>query len=263
MELAATFSVARGDRALFGYGGLPGEPALGPPAFMHRFSGLNIPAAPITHHWLDSTHISYGVLTTGAVVDRVKVEASAFRGREPDERRWDIETPRLDSRSFRLSVNPSPAWALQLSQGHLHSPEQLEPDIDQDRTTASVLYDGRWPGGHWESTLAWSRNRNRPGHTLDAFAIEAAATAGETHTLFARVERVEKAELLRAPDARAGQVFEVGELSAGYRYDLARTAHGTAGVGALGTLTLVPADLRAAYGNTPASVLAFLRLSLR
>src|SRR5438477_81863 len=83
MELAGSYSIASGNRSLFLYGALPGEPALGPPAFMHRFSGINIPVAPITHHWLDSTHITYGVLTAGAVGDRVKVEASAFRGREP------------------------------------------------------------------------------------------------------------------------------------------------------------------------------------
>ena len=139
MELAATYSVSSGNRSLFVYGGLPGEPALGPPAFMHRFSGVNVPIAPITHHWLDSTHISYGVLTGGAVVDRVKVEASAFRGREPDENRWNIESPKLDSHSFRLSVNPTDRWALQVSYGRLHSPEQLEPDVNQDRITASAM----------------------------------------------------------------------------------------------------------------------------
>src|SRR4030095_11229460 len=104
MELAGAYSVSSGHRALFCYGGRPGEPALGPPAFMHRFSGVNIPVAPITHHWLDSTHITYGVLTAGAVVDRVKVEASAFRGREPDEDRLDIESPELESHSFPVFV---------------------------------------------------------------------------------------------------------------------------------------------------------------
>src|SRR5206468_760944 len=84
MELAGSYSIASGNRSMFVYAGLPGEPALGPPAFMHRFSSMSLPEAPITHHWLDSTHISFGVVTAGAVVDRVKIEASAFRGREPD-----------------------------------------------------------------------------------------------------------------------------------------------------------------------------------
>src|SRR5262245_12966917 len=182
MELAATYRIANGNRSLFLYGGLPGEPALGPPAFMHRFSGVQIPVAPITHHWLDSTHITYGVLTGGAVVDRVKVEASSFRGREPDEDRWNIESTKLDSHSFRLSVNPTDRWALQLSYGRIHSPEQLEPDVNQDRVTASALYDGTWGDtGRWEGTVAWGQNRNDPGHRLNAITAEGALQSGERH----------------------------------------------------------------------------------
>jgi len=264
MELAGTYSVSSGNRSLFVYGGLPGEPALGPPAFMHRFSGVNIPVAPITHHWLDSTHITYGVLTGGAVVDRVKVEASAFHGREPDEDRWDIESGKLDSHAFRLSVNPTDRWALQVSYGRLHSPEQLEPEVDQDRVTASAVVDGTWGDtGRWESTVAWGQNHNRPGHTLNAFTAEAAFQSGERHTVFARAERVEKDELFAESDPRAGEVFEVGELTGGYRVDFVRHDHWLLGVGAAGTLSFVPSELRPDYGDTPASVLIFVHTALR
>jgi hypothetical protein len=263
MELAGTYSVSRGSNSLFAYAGLPGEPALGPPAFMHRFSGLNLPEAPITHHWLDSSHITYGVLTGGAVVDRVKIEASAFRGREPDENRWNIESPRLDSHSFRLSINPASRWAFQISHGRLKSPEQLEPDVNQDRTTASAIYDGQWSGGRWEGTFAWGRNQNHPGHTLDALAAEAAVRLGEEHTLLARVEHVQKDELFAATDPRAGQVFEVGALSAGYRYEAWESTHAALGIGALGTVSLVPGALRGTYGARPASALLFAHLELR
>src|SRR5687768_2320289 len=95
MELAATYSRNISDTAsVFLYVGLPGEPALGPPAFMHRTSGVDNPEAPITHHWLDSTHITFGVVTAGVVVNNWKLEASAFRGREPDQHRFDIEPPK-------------------------------------------------------------------------------------------------------------------------------------------------------------------------
>src|SRR5439155_21379483 len=68
MELAATYSVAIGEQSsIFGYFGYPGEPALGPATFMHRFSGMDNPEAPITHHWLDSTHVTFGVATLGYV----------------------------------------------------------------------------------------------------------------------------------------------------------------------------------------------------
>jgi hypothetical protein len=263
MELAGTYRLVRGSRAIFLYAGLPGEPALGPPAFMHRFSGLDFPQAPITHHWLDSTHITYGVLTGGAVADRLKFEASAFRGREPDAHRWDIESPKLDSHAFRLSFNPVASWALQASYGRIESPEQLEPEVDQDRTTVSAMVDRDWSGGHWEATVAWGRNRNRPGHTLDGMLGEATAEFHHDHVLLARIERVEKDELFAAPDARAGQVFTVSDLSAGYRYDVRRTAHVSLGVGVLGSLSLVPEALHDAYGGSPASVLAFLHAGLR
>jgi hypothetical protein len=263
MELAASYSISSGNRSFFLYGGLPGEPALGPPAFMHRFSGANIPVAPITHHWLDSTHITYGVLTAGAVVDRVKFEASAFRGREPDQERWGIETPKLDSHSFRLSVNPGDHWALQASYGRLESPEQLEPGVDQDRTTVSAMYDGTWGDtGRWEGTLAWGRNRNRPGHSLDAFLAEAAAEFGGRNTIFVRGESAEKDELFGEPDPRADRVFNVGELTAGYRLDFWRREHVAVGLGGAGTLSFVPRSLRGSYGKTPASALVFLRAAV-
>jgi hypothetical protein len=264
MELAGSWSVAWADRSLFVYAGLPGEPALGPPAFMHRFSAANLPAAPITHHWLDSTHITYGVVTAGVVAGPAKLEASAFRGREPDQERWDIETPKLDSHAFRFSLNPSEHWALQASYGRLASPEQLEPNVDQERRTASALVDGgRGAEGHWEAMLAWGQDRNRPGHTTNAWTAEGALALDARHTVFARVEHVQKDELFAAPDPLAGRVFTVGEVTAGYRYDWLRGEHTALGIGAAGTLSRIPSELVPAYGTHPAGVLVFVRAAVR
>ena len=263
MELAASYSIERGNRSLFVYGGLPGEPALGPPAFMHRFSALNIPQAPITHHWLDSSHITFGVLTAGAVWGRAKIEASAFRGREPDQNRYGIESPKLDSHSFRLSLNPAPAWAFQVSYGRLMSPEQLEPEVNVDRTTASAMYAREWTGGRWETTVAWGRNRSRPGPILDAFTGETAVQLKEKHILFARAERVEKNELFPEGDPRGGATFDVGELSVGYRFDFWRSQHVATGLGVLGTLSLVPKDIQDVYGDNPTSGMVLAHVELR
>ena len=260
MELSGSWSIAAGDKSLFVYGELPGEPALGPPAFMHRFSGANIPAAPITHHWLDSSHITYGVLTAGVVVHAAKLEVSSFRGREPDEERWDIEPPRFDSYSVRLSLNPDPHWALQVSGGRLESPEQLEPGVDQERWTASAMTAGAWGAdGHWQAMLAWGQDRNRPGHTLNAYTIEGALALDARHTVFARAEHVEKDELFVESDPLAGRVFGVGAVTAGYRFDFVRGV----GAGAAATLDWVPSDLRPAYGDHPAGFVVFLRAALR
>src|SRR5262249_3247450 len=160
MGLAATYShpVGGGRGSVFAYAALPGEPALGPPTFMHRFSGMEIPEAPISHHWLDSTHIVFGVITGGATWGGFKLDGSAFRGREPDENRWTIESPSLDSFSGRVQYNPTPDWSLQASVGHLHSPEELEPDVDLWRSTASVSYNRRRSNGAWQTTFAWGRN---------------------------------------------------------------------------------------------------------
>jgi hypothetical protein len=263
MELAASWSIVAGDRSFFVYGGLPGEPALGPPAFMHRFSGASLPAAPLTHHWLDSSHITFGVVTAGVVLEWFKLEASAFRGREPDEERWNIEAPKLDSGALRVSANPAPDWALQVSHGRLTSPEQLAPDVDVDRTTVSVMREIVWPGVHGEITLAWGRNDARPGPVLDAYLAEGAIAWREAHTLLARVERVEKDELFPEQDPRAEEVFDVGAVTLGYRFDFLRDGPIRIGVGGAGTLHQVPWALRSVYGPSPSGTMVFLHVALQ
>jgi hypothetical protein len=263
MEMAATYSVTRGRRSAFIYAALPGEPALGPPVFMHRPSGAEIPEAPIAHHWLDSSHITYGVVTLGAVDGRWKLEGSLFKGREPDQARYGIEAPELDSRSVRLSWNPSRAWALQLSHGRLVSPEQLEPGIDVDRTTASAIWSRASGSARWHATLAWGRNRNRPGRTLDAFLLETTVSMRARHGVFARGEIVEKDELFEEQDPLHGRAFTVGKVSVGYLYDFMRTARVAVAAGASGGLHFTPGDLKATYGDLPASGIVFLRMKLR
>jgi len=237
MELSAAYSVqlAEGSSA-FLYAGYPGEPALGPPTFMHRFSGMDDPAAPIAHHWLDSTHITFGVVTGGVVWNGWKLEASAFNGREPDRHRWDFDKLSLDSAAARLTWNPSPDWALQVSYGYIKSPEQLEPAIDQHRITASATYNRPFADGNWQTTLAWGRNiMSGGGDTLDAFLLESAVALGN-HTVFARAERADKDELFEAPDPRAGRIFAVSEFSLGYIYDIPLAGPVKLGLGAMGTV---------------------------
>jgi hypothetical protein len=259
MELAATYSAPLGkDGSAFVYLGLPGEPALGPATYMHRFSGQENPEAPLGHHWLDSTHITYGVATLGWIRGGLKLEGSVFTGREPDQKRHDIEDPKMDSWSLRASWNPSPDWSLQVSHGHLNSPEQLEPEVDTDRTTASAIYNRPLAQGNWQTTLAWGHNVKDPGETTDSLLLESAATRGR-HTLFGRAERQENDELLGHEE----QVFTVGKLSLGYLFDLLQTDDWKGGVGLLGSVAQVPRELEDAYGgDSPVSWMAFLRLRI-
>lgn len=263
MELAGVVSmpVAK-DTSVFLYVGYPGEPALGPVTFMHRFSGMDDPAAPITHHWLDATHITFGVVTAGFVRGPFKVEGSVFNGREPDQHRWDFDPLRLDSYSGRLSFNPTPDWALQASYGYIHSPEQLTPEVSQHRLTASATYNRPLKGGNWQTTFAWGRNDNEPGKRLDGFLLESALNLGR-HTVFGRAENVQKDELFDAPSPLAGRVFRVSELTLGYVYDLPIAWRLALGFGIQGTLNVVPSAIRFAYGDTPTGYMPFLRLKIR
>lgn len=263
MELAATYSVPlTPGSSFFGYVGLPGEPALGPPAFMHRFSGMDNPEAPLTHHWLDSTHITFGVGTLGYIWRQVKIEGSVFRGREPDEDRWDMEAPRFDSYATRLSYNPTPAWTLQASFGHLDSPEQLEPEVDTDRFTISASYHKAWGGQHWQTTAAWGRNRNDPGRDLDGFLMETLLNFQRTHTFFGRVENVEKNELFDEGNTLHGKSFTVNKASLGYIYDFPEWHEVQWGIGGLGSLHFLPNRIESAYDETPFSFMIFVRAKL-
>ncbi len=263
MELSGTYSLPVGKgTSVFLYAGYPGEPALGPAAFMHRFSSMEDPAAPITHHWLDSTHITYGVVTWGVVHGAWKLEGSAFNGREPDQHRWNFDPPRLDSWSGRLSWNPTADWAFQTSYGFIKSPEQLEPTVNQHRITASATYNRFLGEGNWQTTLAWGRNYDEPGHVLDGLLLESAYNLGR-HTLFGRLEDVQKDELFELPSPLTGRVFRVAEASLGYVYDLPIARHVGLGLGAMGTVDIAPSAIQPAYGAAPVSWMPFVRLALR
>jgi hypothetical protein len=263
MELAATYSHALSAMdSVFVYMGLPGEPAFGPPAFMHRQSILDSPEAPITHHWLDSTHITSGVITTGAVHDDWKIEVSRFRGREPDEYRYNIESGTLDSSSARLSWNPTPEWALQGSWAHLVSPEQLEPDKDQDRLSASAIF--THPIGAqawWSTTLAWGTRRSTGEQSLNAYLIESALKPAEPWTVFARAEREHNNELsgLAPPQV----AYLIVKASLGVIRDFRLSDHVKIGVGALYAFNFVPRALAPLYGGSdPQGAMAFIRLKI-
>ena len=259
MELAARVDYRIGGASLFLYGGPVGEPALGPSAFMHRGSARYLPLAPITHHWFDSTHISYGVVTAGYAARAVQLEASAFRGREPDEHRWNIETPRLDSWSVRATWTPSPHLAAQVSHGQLESPEEAHPQEDERRTTASVHY----ATGGLTTTLAWSAKHRVGGGTLTAWAGEASWEIGRHHALFGRIENVANDELFPDPaDPRHDRAFRVTKAEGGYAYRLAIA--GPLGVALGGTVAAFakPAALDAVYGTRPVSWTLFSKLAL-
>jgi hypothetical protein len=238
MELASTYSHALSDKdSVFLYGGYPGEPALGPTAFLHRASGMDIPEAPIGHHWLDSTHITFGVATLGFVHDDWKLEVSRFTGREPDQDRFDFDAARFDSTAARLSWNPDAHWSLQASWGYLESPEQLQPTQNETRYTASAQY----VDGAFAATLAW-------GHKLDSDAVlfEGEYKPDRSWTLFLRAEALRNSE----------EFGDAQKVSPGVIYDVPFGEHGLVGIGAL-------YDFDFTRGRDPHGAMLFTRLALR
>ena len=265
MELSASISQNIGPiTSVFLYGGLPGEPAFGPPAFMHRQSISASPEAPITHHWLDSTHITFGVLTAGLVHDDFKVEVSQFNGREPDQHRWDIETGPLDSTSVRLSWNPARTLSLQGSWAHLEEPEQLEPGVNQRRWSASGTYTRPMTDGWWSTTLAWGR-KSQEGQDFDAFALESSLN-WKDWTLFGRGELTENNELFghheEEEEGHHGETFRVGKVSLGLVRDFRLAPNLKLGLGGLYAFNFVPEELEEEYGGDPQGAMAFVRLKV-
>jgi hypothetical protein len=225
---------------------------------------MDSPEAPITHHWLDSTHISFGVVTAGIVLDKMKLEVSRFNAREPDQHRWDIETGPLDSTAIRLSWNPVSTLSLQGSWGHFKDPEQLEPGVDQDRLSASVLYaDEVAPGWTLATTLAWGRKTiDHHGESLSDDALAAEASVKHAGwTVFGRGEVTENRELLDLEEH--GSAYRVGKISLGAVRDFRIADHFSLGLGALAAVNFVPDSIAPLYGgNNPVGTMAFVRLKL-
>jgi hypothetical protein len=243
---------------------------------MHRPSAMDNPAAPLSHHWQDATHVSFGVLTGGVYSRKWQLEGSFFNGREPDENRWNFEPIKLDSYSGRLTVNPSAHWSIAGGYGYLKSPEALRPDESMHRMTASALHGVELGAdGQWASAIVWGANKHSTSANWSSgFLAESEAIIDAHNTVFGRVEMVQKnAEELvvdipvttRAgvvlPPLPSSQRFDVRALQLGYIREVARTHWATIGLGAAGTLNFVPAQLEPYYGSrNPTGAFIFLRL---
>jgi hypothetical protein len=256
MEMSASYSqpVSASD-SLFLYAGYPGEPALGPGAYMHRPSALDNPMTPISHHWLDSTHITFGVLTAGWVHDAWKLEVSQFTGREPDQYRFDFDVARFDSTAVRLSFNPDPNWSFQVSAGWLKSPEGLHPGDNEQRLTASASWYDNFDFGALAVTAAFGNKRISDGRNMNAGLIEATYKPDEAWSLFARGEVIESGELVPEPG-----IFRAGEVSLGLVRDFRLSDTIKLGLGGLYAFNFAPFSAIAPYDGGPRGAMAFVRL---
>jgi hypothetical protein len=270
MEIAAMYDHKFDEQAAFSIYIAPvGDPSLGPVAFPHRASASEDPLAPLGHHLEDSTHIAYEVITGGVTYRKLHIEASGFHGREPDENRWHIEIGRLDSWSTRLTAAPGRDWTAQYSIGHLHSPEQLHPEENVLRQTASIAYHHAWrPDPHGvtlDALVLWGRNHTLAAPTnANGYLLEATTHLHDRQSIWTRIENVDRTtDLLGA--AAPPEETVIGRVQAytgGYAHRIYADRYGAAELGAQATGYDTPGPLRSLYGGHPAGVAAVLNLHL-
>lgn len=264
-ELSVSYSYAFSKNTeAFIYVGYPGEPALGPVAFMHRPASLYNPDAPLSHHWSDATHITFGVGTLGIRLGNVKIDGSLFTGREPNDMRYDFDTPKFDSWSGRLSYNPSENWALQVSHGFLKSPEELHPDEDVNRTTASAIFSKPLHNNGWLNfSVVYGLNKIKEQSGENSFLLEDSWTLNRL-TLYSKYEYVEKTrEELALNESVYGHnvKFPVNAFTLGLNYDLLHVLNTRVAAG--GQFIYYHADekLNTLYGKNPSAFEIYLKIT--
>lgn len=250
------------DADAFIYLAYPGEPALGPVAFMHRPSSQNNLDSPLGHHWQDATHITFGVATLGFRYKIFKLEGSLFTGREPGEARYGFDKPRFDSYAYRLSINPHPQLALQASQAFLKSPEPFDPEEDVWRTTASVLHSLPLMPGNYNltSALIWGYNDAGEEHQEHSVTLESNLQLNR-FALYGRYEWIQKsAEELQVEGFEEHHLFDINALTIGLNYVILQALSTNLAVGVQGSMYMADSALDPIYGNNPLAGQIYLRL---
>jgi hypothetical protein len=273
MELSVQYSHNVGESGMTAiYYAVVGDPALGPVAYPHRASAMEIPQATLGHHWEDSTHIADNVVTGVVAFPWIRFEASGFHGAEPDENRWNIDFGPMDSYSGRITFTPTPRWAAQVSAGHLTNPEALEHG-DVVRTTASVEYVVPRPHDNWWATsLIWGRNwKTAAKYGSNAVLAETVIPFRDKNFITGRYEWSQRDELFADNLALEEQLlastgprwFDVNAYTVGYTRDLF-TFHGAeTGLGANMSFYGIPDAIKPYYGDHPMGVNVYLRVRLK
>ena len=244
-----------------------GDPAIGPTGYAHRASASEDPLAPLGHHQEDSTHVADDVVTLGLTYRIARIEASGFHGREPDEFRWDIDQGKIDSWSTRLTIEPRKNWGAQYSYARIKSPEALFAGEDQERMTASIMYNRPFHEGNLASTILWGRTRSLQGNPLfNSYLFESTIRFRARNSLWTRIENAERSDELilgENPLPPGFQERPIGRVQAytfGYDRDIELASHLASAVGAQVTTYGAPESLKVIYGSRPAAIAVFLRL---
>jgi hypothetical protein len=268
MELAVLYDLKLGSKTLLSFYGAPiGDPSIGPTAYPHRASAMENPVGSLGHHQEDSTHIASDVVTVGLTQGIVRVEASGFHGREPDEFRWNIDQGAIDSWSTRMTVQPAQNWSGQYSYARIKSPEQLYPTENQERMTASVMYNKSLAKGNWANTVLWGRTRSlAEGGKENSYLLESTLRFAVKHHVWTRMENAGRSNELLVGENPLPAGFQekplthVQAYTFGYDRDFDLVPHVASAIGAEVTTYGVGAPLQGIYGDHPIGVNMFVRL---
>ena len=268
MELAAIYDWQPSNQTLLSFYVAPvGDPALGPTAYPHRASAMENPVGALGHHQEDSTHISDDVVTVGLTHGIIRIEASGFHGQEPGENKWNIHQGDIDSWSTRLTVQPGQNWSGQYSYSRLTSPEQLFPNENQARTTASVMYNRPFKTGNLASTALWGRTRSIPDNGKEnSYLLEATLSFLHRNYVWTRMENAGRSsELLIGenplpPGFIESPLTHVQAYTFGYDREFNFVPHLASAIGSQFTVYGVGAPLKPIYGSDPIGVNVFVRL---
>jgi hypothetical protein len=269
MEIAALYDHKIAARTLLSFYAAPvGDPAMGPTAYPHRASASENPIAPLGHHFEDSTHIASDVVTVGLTHRAIRLEASGFHGREPDENRWNIDQGKLDSWSTRLTVNPAQNWSWQYSFARLTSPEALHPGEDIDRMTSSLMYNRPTHDGNFAGTLLWGRNKISDGLALNGYLAEGTWRFRQFNAVWGRIELADRtSELLSGNNALTNTpenfIGRVKAFTTGYDHDFDFIPHIATAFGGQLTVYGAPDSVKAIYGSHPVGVVLFVHFRLK
>lgn len=268
MEIAGLYDLQIGEHDLLSFYVAPvGDPAIGPTAYPHRASASENPVGTLGHHQQDSTHIADDVITVGFTHSIVRVEASGFHGREPDEFRWNMDQGKMDSWSTRITVQPAQDWSGQFSYARIASPEAIFPAENQARTTASVMYNRSFENGHWASTAAWGRTRSLEDSAKEnSYLLESTVKFTEKNYVWARIENAGRSNELLIGEHRLPVGFReeplahVQAYTFGYDRELRLVSHLASAIGAQFTAYHAGKSLQPVYGAIPVGVSVFVRL---
>ena len=273
MEVTVQYAHPLGENAMWNVYYAPvGEPALGPVAYPHRASAMELPQATLGHHWEDSTHIADNVVTAGITYKKIRLEGSGFYGREPNENRWNFDFGPMNSWSTRLSVYANQNWAGQISVGRLHNPEESHPG-DVLRTTASLHYiRPNRQKNSWAASLIWGQDyKTDERRAINAVTAEAVIPFRRNNFVTGRYEWSQRDELFAKNPQLAAQItletgkpaFQVNAFTAGYTRDVDLFRNVQTGIGANVSTYVIDAALQSYYGAHPWGVNVFVRFRLK